>query len=380
MNRLDYHSPMVRQAVETPTMLAPIMEASFTDEALRAALPADPSSIKQVILSGCGDSFASGAATYPAFAQLCQLPAQGISALYCGRYTTPAELDGALVILNSISGGVSRVVESARHAKAHGAFTVALTGDPESPLGKECDSVLQLKDMPYMPGTPKVIAYTASCVGQFYLAAKLAQAQGKIDDEEYQDIRHALYRYGTSDLAEVIDEIDETVFGCMDKWAKFDRYTMLGDGGDYGAALFSGFKYPESVGRMANWDDTENFNHVGYFHRELDKIGTAMAISADSPTLQRAVKTAETLCQLGRMVVIATDADRELFPKEAVVCTMPKASYPWMAAGFLHIPLSLLASYPHALEPDMLAPYRKKQGVWDNANISRLQDSHIEVL
>ena len=378
MNRLDYHSPMVRQAVETPTMLAPIMEASFTDEALRAALPADPSSIKQVILSGCGDSFASGVATYPAFEQLCQLPAQGISALYCGRYTTPAEFEGALVVLNSISGGPSRVIESARHAKAHGAFTVAFTSNPDSPLARECDSILQLKELPDTTGTPKVIAYTASCVGLFYLAAKLAETQKKIDGAEYQAVRDALYRYGTSDFAAVADTIDETVFGYMETWSKFDRYAMLGDGGDYGAALFAGFKFPESVGRMAHWDDTENFNHVGYFHRELDKIGTAMAVSADSPTLQQARRTARVLCEMGRIPVIATDAERELFPPEAVVCTMPRAPYPWMAAGFLHIPLTLLASYPHALEPDMLAPYRNKQHPWDNGD--RLRKSHIEVL
>src|SRR4051794_5168619 len=60
-------------------------------------------------------------------------------------YGQPPRLDGALVIGISQSGKSPDVVEVVSEARRQGRPTVALTNDPDSPLGRTVDAVLKLE-------------------------------------------------------------------------------------------------------------------------------------------------------------------------------------------------------------------------------------------
>lgn len=383
MQRHGFESTMVLQALQTKEQMQDVNFASYTREALATSLSEEKlKKATRVILSGCGDSYASGIAAKHAFESLVGIPCDAISSVELSRYYDAGKFKDALVIFNSISGVVARVVEGARRANKHGGYTAALTANTGTKLSDECRTLVlmgPLKKSNPVPSTPKVMAYTASCAGLMHIAIYMAEVRGTVSLEMAEKMRGELFTYSTDTLGGAMDGIADACFAITDRWKDFTRYQFLGDGSDFAPAAFGAFKCPESLGRMSSSDDTENFNHVGYFMKDTDTVGTAIAVSAASPSMGRAKETMQTLLNLGRYTVAVTDAEEE-FPAGVHVVRLPRANYPWMAAGFLHIPLALLAAYSHAVLNPAFVPYRNKGELWLDPGAARLTASEIVVL
>lgn len=385
MNRHDYDSTMVLQATDTEALMKDINRMSFQKAQIAASLSAEKlKKAKRVILSGSGDSYASGVAAGPAFEALLGIPCESIALVELTRHYYSERFQDAVVILNSVSGGVSRVVEAAKRANKHGAYTVSLTANDDSKLSTECRTTVHMelpKKSNPTPSTPKVIAYTASCAGLLHIAVYMAELRGAISEETAQEMREEIFRYSTDALGAAMDTIAGDSFHIADTaWKDFKEYVFLGDGGDLGAAMFGAFKCPESIGRMAHWDDTENFNHVNYFMKDTDKVGTAVVVSSASPSMSRAQETLRNLLKLGRYTVAVSDAPASDFPEGVHVISLPKAVYPWLASSFLHLPLALLAAYSHAILNPEFVPYRNKGGLWTDPGAQRLTASELVIL
>ena len=104
-------------------------------------------SVKRIYLVGCGDSHHAPIGAELAFHQLTKVPTQAMSSMPFSRYTAGFLPDTGpntnLVICVSVSGVVSRTIEAMDMARKAGATTVALTGNPDGPLGKTAEKVFE---------------------------------------------------------------------------------------------------------------------------------------------------------------------------------------------------------------------------------------------
>ena len=380
-NKAHCVTPMVEEVTKTAQLMGAINASSFQKEMVLKSLEGiDLSKIKRVMLSGCGDSYASGVSAKEGFEALTGLPCEAPASVELSRYTYPDLFENSLVILNSISGGVARVVEGCLRAKKYGAATLALTGSATSKIAELSDSALIMNDLPKRSpeiSSPKVLAYTASCAGLLHLAIAIGEKIGHINAAQADGYRKDLLAYSTEAFGAAMERMDDDSFEAAKSWSDKKSYVFLGDGSEYGAAIFGAFKWPESMGRMAAWDDTENWNHVNYFQKDIPSVGTAVVVRKDSPSMSRVFETVEALCTLGRNVVVVTDDQTSDFPKGALICRIPEAPHSWMAPCFLHLPLALFAAYVHGIEKPSFVPYRNKGELWTDPGAAHLTQSKI---
>ena len=139
----EYENPMLRQVLSVPELLEQVYPD--VEPQVRYVLTTPQIySIKKVVLTSCGDGYAACMAAKRAFEQFLQIPIEVVDPLSLARYyqmkwvgESPCD---PLVIAVSNSGQVTRVVEAVRRMRAHNALTVAITSNPDSPLGQAAEN------------------------------------------------------------------------------------------------------------------------------------------------------------------------------------------------------------------------------------------------
>ena len=168
--------------------------------------------IRQLYLTGCGDSHHAALAAALAFRQLAGLPCQAATAMEFARYRAGfLDLERAgetLVIAISASGRVSRTVEALRLARMAGAQTVAITGNPDSPLASAAEGIFPAT-IPPGPGekegavVPGARSYIASLLALYQAAVRLGLARGALGESGAGQLQEELTR--------TADKMEETI-------------------------------------------------------------------------------------------------------------------------------------------------------------------------
>ena len=126
-------------------------------------------SVKRVIITGCGDSHMAGVAAELAFEQIAGIPTEPMRAMDA-RYAAPYKLShfprNPLVFGISVSGTVSRTREAVGLFRGQGLPTVAITGNPQSPLAQVAEKVLDCS-LPEFPFAPGVRSYRMSLLALY---------------------------------------------------------------------------------------------------------------------------------------------------------------------------------------------------------------------
>jgi len=230
-------------------------------------------SVKRVYLVGCGDSYHASYGAELAFHQLAGISAQALSSLTFSRYTAAYLPDTGpntnLVIAVSVSGVVSRTIESAAMARKAGATAVALTGTDGSPLAKTAEKVF-VTTVPPLPDelagmvVPGVRSYLASQMALYSAAICIGEVRGHLTTATADSLRGEL-----RDLAEVMEA---TIAVCepiakalVAEWRGAQEYVFVAGGPLYGAAMFSAAKLLEASGDSAMAQETEEWTHLQYF-------------------------------------------------------------------------------------------------------------------
>ncbi|MDX9863978.1 MAG: SIS domain-containing protein [Anaerolineaceae bacterium] len=224
-------------------------------------------STKKIVITGCGDSYFAGLAAKLAFKTWARLPIEVASSLPAARYELPAELAGfpnnPMVIGISTSGGVSRTIEAINIANEMGAMTVALTGNVSSKLAKAANKTIDCSIPSYNPA-PGVLSYQISLLSLYLIALHFAEVREQMTMQEADKLRAELK--GSADLIEATIEKNAPIIKELSETLKtHHNFHFVGDGPNYGTALFSAAKVIESSGRYAAGQDTEEWVHLEYF-------------------------------------------------------------------------------------------------------------------
>ena len=304
-------------------------------------------SLQRIILTGCGDSHAAAMAMKYAIEALTGLPVDVVSALELSRFYNKNQLGFApnnpLVIAVSNSGGILRISEAIQRANHYGAFTLGITGNRESALGKSAQRVLDLKISPFA-SAPGTRSYLVSLMALYLLAIRIGEVRGRFTMDRAMEYRMDILPHAEQ-IEKDMPKTDAMMLALAKQWQTLCAYDFIGAGQDFAAAWYGHAKIFEAVGRYAMCINTEEWLHLNFFMREVDKIGTVLVCSSDSPALSRALELEKyAVRDMGRPMLVITDCDG-VFTHAENVCRLPKSKEIFTGAMSQFIPLSLLAGY-----------------------------------
>ena len=359
MSRSAYlDSSMARQSAIAPSFAKLVLD-SISQAELAGALPIkEIFDAQKIILTGCGDSWMAGIAAKPFFEKYVRRETMAMRCIEFSRYYDSKSLgyspNTPLVVAISFSGTVSRVVEAMKRATAHGANTLLITGNPNSPAAKEARHVLQISypEGEYQPG---LNSYIGAMTTLILLALRMGYVRDLMSRAEFDQAIADIENYCAS-YAGLVDEWNIRLRDVAEQWKDLRCYDFIADGADFATALFGAAKVAECFGGRATCDDSEDWCHINYFIRNPETVGRVMICNEDGPTFGRCLESLHAIEQLQSPCVIVTDADPTQFPKNMCVIQTPKAKNPMAAPLMQHLPLCLLAGHIGVLRG--VAPFR----------------------
>lgn len=273
-------------------------------------------SVKRVVLTGCGDSYMAGLATELAFEQIGRIPTEALPAMTAGRYAAPyfdrSFPRNPLVLGVSVSGTVARTREALVLARQNGALTVAVTGNPESPLAGVAEKVLGCAVPDFAPA-PGVRSYRISLLALYLVAIRIAEIRALLSQDQANALRRELK--GTADAIEAtIAATKAPARALAEAVAEQKDFVFIADGPNYATALFSAAKLIEAAGRHAMGQDTEEWAHLQYFVNVDPKTPTFL-ISPGGRGHGRAAELLEPVKRIGRtLVAVVPEGDTAIAP------------------------------------------------------------------
>lgn len=356
----DYENAMLRQVLSVPELLTEIYKD--VEPQVRYVLTTPQIySVKKVVLTSCGDGYAACLAAKRAFERFLQIPIEVVDPLSLGRYyqmkwvgESPCD---PLVIAVSNSGMVTRVVEAVERMRSHNALTIAVTGNPDSPLGKAAEKHIVPK-IPRFESSPGIRSYAVLQMIVYLLAIRMGEVRLKYTMDQANE-----YRREVRELPGMFLENAEDVCAKTLEVAKeFKNCTsaeMIGCGADYGTAWYGHEKMYEAAGIPAVHLDSENWFHVNYFLKDVKNTLTMVFASKENEAHSRTKELVTRMNQMGRRFVLVTD-DESL---EAYYRFLTPASDNGLFMAMCgHMVPALVAGYLAAMREE---PYsRGFRGIW----------------
>jgi len=193
----------------------------------------DPS---RMIFTGSGDSFACSLFAY----YLSNMQALAADPYELQLY--PRATKNKTVFITSVSGKTRTNIQLAKRVRGLAKKRVAITANPESPLAKECDDIIQLR----YRSSGILTSGTASFSASLLAVASLIRRLPKLDSLHIMEKRAA-------------------------EWARRSRVhprgesLFVGSGTGYALAMYAAFKIQEVLGMSAQYQHTEQLGHSQLF-------------------------------------------------------------------------------------------------------------------
>lgn len=302
---------MIAQVKSLPEMIR--SEFGALDRQVRLLMNHDEClSVKRIVITGCGDSHMAGIAAELAFEQFAGIPTEPMRAMKSGRYAAPYRLShyphNPLVIGISVSGTVSRTREAVGLFSKQNLPTVAITGNPDSPLAQAADKVIDCS-IPEFPFAPGVRSYRMSLLALYLLAIRLGEVQDRFSQGEAKILRQNLLNTADA-IAATIEAVDEKSFELAQAVADEKSFVYIGDGPNFGTALFGAAKAIEAAGVHAMGQESEEWAHLQYF-TTVETSTPTFLISPGYRGHNRVGELMPPLKKIGRITVaIVPDGDQ----------------------------------------------------------------------
>lgn len=268
------------------------------------------SSFKEIIFTGCGDSYFAGIGVRHFFQRVCNMPARAIPSMDASRYDLidykSAFPYNPLVIATSVSGEVVRTIEAIKIAKSQDASTLALVGNNNSPLAEAADNIIhcKLKELPRSPG---VASYRVSLLAMYLLGIHFAEVRRRISKSDGNKLRDELKK--TSDHINITIRKNKSKANDLTEMLREAKYfTFIGDGPNFSSAIFSAAKMTEGTGLVAVSQNTEEWAHLQYFENAYHQIPTFI-ITSGSRGYNRALELLPVMKRIGRFVIAVSSEE-----------------------------------------------------------------------
>lgn len=359
-------NPMCRQAWSLPLLMR--QQYADLEPKTRTVLTTEEIfSIQRIVLTGCGDSYAACVAVKHIFELLTDIPTEVVSALDLARYYHPKQIGFApnnpLVIAVSNSGAVARLDEAIQFVNEHGGFTLGITGNAESPVGKNSRKMVKL-DIPPFESAPGVRSYMVSVMALLLLGIRLGEVRGKYTMDTANAYRHDFLNQADQ-LDVLLPEMDQVAKAAAREWKDHVCFDFTGGGFDYATALYGCAKILEATGRPAMQINLEEWLHLNFFARDYAKIGTVIIANSTNPALSRQEEVIRYAMQMKRPLLVISDTQPDELSANSYFAKVPKTETQITMPLTQFVPCALLAGYLAELMDETYG--RGCQGPWSFA-------------
>ncbi len=308
--RVDFTRPEI---LEQPDCIRKTLAAGHNSIA-EAARRIAASSLRRVVMTGCGDSLAVMTGVRMLMEQMTGLPCEPIQALDLAYYQHATLGPDTLLIALSSSGTTTRTVEALMMARARGAQTLALSNTVGSPLMSQADH--QLLIIAERKGWP-----TQASTAAMALLARLALEIGVRRGVSRLDRLMAALDNIPAEIASVIATHEEAIAKVAEADSARSVYLFAGGGPAMAVAMFGAAKVKECTPDHAIAIPLEEFHHYN-----SQKAGDPLFLIAPAgPSLPRAHDTALEGRRWGGLIRAVVTGDEPLLDGEAdVVFRLPQ--------------------------------------------------------
>jgi glucosamine--fructose-6-phosphate aminotransferase (isomerizing) len=261
-------------------------------------------------------------------------------------YDAYLDLSSSAVVGLSQSGETPDVVEYVSRARRRGAFTVAVTNEPESPLAQAADATL-----PLAAGSERAVAATKTFMNTLAALALLAGGVAGRGDEIAAGLRRV------ADLmAATVDPLERAVPQIATAFAYVGRMYVMGRGIEFGTAREIALKLTETCRVAAEPLTATDLAHGPV--AALDSLFPVWTIASRDELLPAVVDAAARVRAAGATLVASGNAAAEI-EGAAYVLPVPEPPHPLLAPLLSVVPGQLFAgalAQAKGLDPD--APAR----------------------
>ncbi len=269
-----------------------------------------------------------------------RLPVALATASLFTMYQRPPRMGRALVIGISQSGQSPDIVEVVAEGRRQGQATMAITNDPESPLAKASEHLIELK-----AGSEKSVAatktYTASLGALALLSAALEHDRDRLDQ---------LLR-----LPGIMESAFPAILQALDRVERY-RYmshcVVIGRGFNYATAFEVALKIKELTRTI-----TEPYSSADFLHGPIAMVRAGfpvMVIAPSGAVIDDIRHLVNTLKKLEAELLIISD-DPSLLSDGNTACPIPEGIPEWLSPVVAVIPgqfFAMTLAQAKGLNPD----------------------------
>ncbi|MEM8664226.1 MAG: SIS domain-containing protein, partial [Pseudomonadota bacterium] len=336
---------MLAEVAQQPAFVAEALTPMLAS--IRGAFAGRAEGPRLIYLIGCGDSLAVAIATRRYVAKHTGLSAHAVQSFEFSHYVADTLGADAAVFAISNSGSVASTLEGARRAKAAGAWTVAITANPDSKLADICETTVLVEapqNFKTAPDgrtlvTPGTITYTASVLGALLAGLALGEARGRPIDAELGAL---------TKLPALMGEADARTREAAKRWAPTftgeRKIVFVGGGPGFATAYFAAAKWFEGLGEPAHAAMMEEWAHQQYFFTGPDT--DTVFIMPAGPSRTRALEHMGAARNMGaRIIAVAAHDDADAAAAADIVFATPNGVPEDLATLVDKAPLELLSCF-----------------------------------
>jgi glucosamine--fructose-6-phosphate aminotransferase (isomerizing) len=299
---------MLKQILSLPDLISE--QIPLLDQRVRNAFThKELLSIKEIFLTGCGDSYFAGLGARHFFQRVCNIQTRVLPSFEASRYDLVDYKsqfpNNPLVMATSVTGKVVRTIEAISITREQNGLAVGITGHPEGPLAKACDKTIDCQLLP-MARCPGVRSYRMSLLVMYLLGIHLAEVKAIISQREAGVWRDRL-KETAAQLADTINLSQKKTESLANTLKDAKYFVFLGDGPNYPTAMFSAAKVTEACGLIAVPQNVEEWAHLQYFESTFPDAPTFL-ISNQHRGYPRFLELLEPMRRTGRRIIAITPA------------------------------------------------------------------------
>ena len=340
-----YEHFMIKEINEQPKIIQELVQRRIPEDSSSIDMSgiklkkADIEALSRIYIVACGTAYHAGLIGKNLIEKLTRIPVIADVASEF-RYRDPVIDEHTLLIVVSQSGETADTLEALRIAKRNNARVMAVVNAVGSSIAREADDVFYILAGPEI-SVASTKAFTAQVTAMELIAVNMAMELGKIDSNEFSNIKEELYRV-PSKVSDILQK-SHVEKQLAEKYSNVANVFFIGRGLDYIVSMEGSLKLKE----------------IAYLHSEAYAAGELKhgpIAMIDENTLVVAVLTQEELFEKtlsnikevkargAKVIAIALEGNDSFTKEVDDVIFIPRAS--WMVAPLLAaVPAQLFAYY-----------------------------------
>jgi glucosamine--fructose-6-phosphate aminotransferase (isomerizing) len=338
-----YRHYMQKEIFEQPRAIADTLEGVHgivpeLFDGARAAAWRVFKEIDSVLILACGTSYYSGCVAKYWLEEIAGIPTQvEVASEY--RYRASVPNPRALVVAISQSGETADTLSALRHAQSLGLrHTLTICNVATSAMVREC-ALAYVTRAGVEIGVASTKAFTTQLAGLFLLTLALAQAKGRLSEEQESSHLKAM-RHLPAALQAVL-ALEPQVIGWAEDFARRENALFLGRGLHYPIALEGALKLKE-----ISYIHAEAYPAGELKHGPLALVTATMPVVTVAPNdalLEKLKSNMQEVRARGGVLYVLADADTHIDSSQGIhVIRMPE-NYGALSPLLHVVPLQLLA-------------------------------------